>query len=385
MSIESRVVPGRSCTTARSSPTSRLNKVDLPTLGRPTIATEKILSSGALAGVAVVVGSTSSAGGRQHRDERVEEVAAVAAVQRREGVRVAEAELGELPHRTFAALVVDLVGDHEHRHRRALQHARDRASSSVTPTVTSTTTTMTSASRIARSACPLTLAASPGSSSVRPDSPGSSQPPVSIRRNRRPRHSPTNSLRSRVTPGFSCTIASRRPTMRFTSVDFPTLGRPTTATTGNATLAMVVLSLAHALGHDTAVTSSGVLRERAHERRAVGGHRLDDPGQLGERHPVEEATLREHDIGQEVAVAFGFGREPGGEVGAGEEPGDADVAAEEPVGDGQQSHRDPRVVGEIVEQRREHRRAHLAGDDRDPPARLRPVPVDAAGARDAAR
>ena len=40
VSMVSRVVPGASCTTARSSPTRRLNRVDLPTLGRPTMATE---------------------------------------------------------------------------------------------------------------------------------------------------------------------------------------------------------------------------------------------------------------------------------------------------------------------------------------------------------
>ena len=39
VSMESRVVPGRSWTTERSSPTRRLNSVLLPTLGRPTIAT----------------------------------------------------------------------------------------------------------------------------------------------------------------------------------------------------------------------------------------------------------------------------------------------------------------------------------------------------------
>ena len=40
VSIASRVVPGRSWTTARSSPISRLNSVDLPTFGRPTSETE---------------------------------------------------------------------------------------------------------------------------------------------------------------------------------------------------------------------------------------------------------------------------------------------------------------------------------------------------------
>ena len=40
VSMASLVVPGMSCTMARSSPIRRLKRVDLPTLGRPTMATE---------------------------------------------------------------------------------------------------------------------------------------------------------------------------------------------------------------------------------------------------------------------------------------------------------------------------------------------------------
>src|ERR1700710_2336311 len=43
-------------------------------------------------------------------------------------------------------------------------------------------------------------------------------------------------MRSRVTPGTSCTTASRRPSTRLTRVDLPTLGRPTIATTGSGPL-----------------------------------------------------------------------------------------------------------------------------------------------------
>ena len=39
VSMASRVVPGMSCTMERSSPSSRLKSVDLPTLGRPMMAT----------------------------------------------------------------------------------------------------------------------------------------------------------------------------------------------------------------------------------------------------------------------------------------------------------------------------------------------------------
>ena len=41
----SRVTPGRSSTSARRLPTRRLNRVDLPTLGRPTMATFRAMSA----------------------------------------------------------------------------------------------------------------------------------------------------------------------------------------------------------------------------------------------------------------------------------------------------------------------------------------------------
>jgi len=42
-SRRSRVTPGRSSTNATRRPTRRLNKVDLPTLGRPTMAMVKVM------------------------------------------------------------------------------------------------------------------------------------------------------------------------------------------------------------------------------------------------------------------------------------------------------------------------------------------------------
>ena len=47
-SRRSRVTPGRSSTSARRLPTSRLNSVDLPTFGRPTMATVKLMTKRAL-------------------------------------------------------------------------------------------------------------------------------------------------------------------------------------------------------------------------------------------------------------------------------------------------------------------------------------------------
>ena len=102
--------------------------------------------------------------------------------------------------------------------------AATRSSSSVTPTVASTTNSTVWASAIAFSLWRLTWSSS--------ESPPASHPPVSTSMKGRPRQEAATSLRSRVTPGRSSTIASRRPMIRLRSVDLPTFGRPTIATTG---------------------------------------------------------------------------------------------------------------------------------------------------------
>ncbi len=89
----------------------------------------------------------------------------------------------------------------------------------------STTKRTTSAAERAASTWARTPSISP--------SPRTSQPPVSTMMNGTPAHSASNCLRSRVTPGRASTTAARRRRIRLTSVDFPTLGRPTTATTGS--------------------------------------------------------------------------------------------------------------------------------------------------------
>ena len=57
-------------------------------------------------------------------------------------------------------------------------------------------------------------------------------PPVSIRVNFHFCHSQSAYTRSRVTPGVSSTMATRRPTIWLKKVDLPTFGRPTMATRG---------------------------------------------------------------------------------------------------------------------------------------------------------
>src|SRR5215208_3305591 len=96
-----------------------------------------------------------------------------------------------------------------------------------TPVRASTTSTATSDSASAARACDWTARARSSSSSR-------STPPVSTSTKRRPFHSVSISLRSRVTPDCSWTTASRVPVRRFTSVDLPTLGNPTIATLGRA-------------------------------------------------------------------------------------------------------------------------------------------------------
>ena len=58
--------------------------------------------------------------------------------------------------------------------------------------------------------------------------------PVSTMSKVRPRHSHSAYRRSRVTPWVSSTMERRRPTSLLKSMDLPTLGRPTMATSGFA-------------------------------------------------------------------------------------------------------------------------------------------------------
>ncbi len=98
-SIASRVVPGGSNATSGSSPSQALISVDLPTLGRPTIATR-------LRGRAAVGSNRRGGRGRRRmrghvrRQRLVDQGADALAVRRRHRMRFAQAqfvELGQLP------------------------------------------------------------------------------------------------------------------------------------------------------------------------------------------------------------------------------------------------------------------------------------------------
>ena len=66
-------------------------------------------------------------------------------------------------------------------------------------------------------------------------------PPVSTRSQGMAVKLQGEETRSRVTPGSSCTIEMLRPAKRLNKADLPTLGRPTSATTGFRILGFIVL------------------------------------------------------------------------------------------------------------------------------------------------
>ena len=100
-------------------------------------------------------------------------------------------------------------------------------SAAVTPVRISVTNTITSAASIAICACSRINCRI--SLSVL-----GSMPPVSTISNVLPHHSHSAYSLSRVTPGVSSTMERRFPTRRLNSIDLPTFGRPTIATSGFA-------------------------------------------------------------------------------------------------------------------------------------------------------
>eukprot|EP00962_Isochrysis_galbana_P040813 scaffold14840_cov101-Isochrysis_galbana.AAC.4 len=103
------------------------------------------------------------------------------------------------------------------------------SSSRVQPVIPSTTSSATCASASAVSACCRIcgMKICEGSSSK-------TMPPVSTTLNSYADHHPGAYVRSRVTPGSSCTSApvSKRCVIRLAIVDLPTLGRPSTTIVG---------------------------------------------------------------------------------------------------------------------------------------------------------
>ena len=193
----------------------------------------------------------------------------------------------------LAPLVVDLVDHDDHRHVAALEHARATcASSSVMPVVTSTTSSTRSASRIAASACAVTLAASAGGSAVSPASPGP-QPAAGVDEHERAAVPLGDELAA--VAGDARALLDDRGAPADDAVHERRLADVRTADDGDARASHGCRSRRRP-------------RDRADERGAVGGDDLDRARQLGDRLAVEEPAARQHDVGQQVAVAGGLRR-----------------------------------------------------------------------------
>ena len=118
-STGSTVVPATSCTTERTSPDTRLSRLDLPTFGLPTSATRR-----GPPGRRRRSRRAGSAG--QRVEHRVEQVAGAAPVQAAHRVRLAQPEAPQRRGVGDEPVVVDLRGGQQHRAVRAAQHPRDR-------------------------------------------------------------------------------------------------------------------------------------------------------------------------------------------------------------------------------------------------------------------
>ena len=254
--------PGMSCTTERSSPISRLNSVDLPTFGRPTMRDredprERPSASAAGRFLDRGSGSGSTATSASSRSPVPRPCSALT------GHGSPSPRRDELPESRLAVGVVDLVGHDEHRPACLRSSSATRSSSSVMPTVTSTTKSTTSASAIARSLCRLHLRR-------RATSPPGSQPPVSTSRNASALPLGLDDLAVAGDAGPLLDDRLAPPDDAVDSVDLPTLGRPTMATVG-----------------PSATSCSGAPARRAARCRRSGRPR---PGGAGRRRSCRRGT-----------------------------------------------------------------------------------------------
>src|SRR5262249_19522843 len=185
-------------------------------------------------------------------------------------------------------------------------------------------------------------------------------PPVSMTVARQPPNSAEPWIRSRVTPGVSRTIALRLPIRRLKSVDFPTFGRHTIATTGNRTGAAP--SRRRGRPAEQTVDESARARFHDHDRN------LEVPSQVIRQRIVEEDALGlgQRHAGHQYRIAQ---RAPGKrprDVLARQRPRHGDRAAEELI-----RHRDDRDAearhAESVEEPDENRAEQLARHDRHHP------------------
>mmetsp|Transcript_36735 Transcript_36735/g.90714 ORF Transcript_36735/g.90714 Transcript_36735/m.90714 type:complete len:411 (+) Transcript_36735:593-1825(+) len=239
LSMVSRVVPLWSLTMVRGSPASWFSRLLLPTLGRPMMATLSGPPS-----VSSTCQSSSGGGGAGRLFTRfsisspvpVPEMADTASgvvPPRLQKSMICSSPLVELSH-LFTARCSGVV-----EWKRRIQ-PKISMSAVVRPCWPSVTMISACASRTASAAW---LSTMPGRISTPPmvstegaslGFPGRlSSPPVSTIMNSVSPQNARTYMRSRVTPGWSYTMARFVPVRRLKSADFPTLGRPTMATRGS--------------------------------------------------------------------------------------------------------------------------------------------------------
>ena len=297
-----------------------MNNVDLPTFGRPTIATEKMPSSSRVVRVGFVLLL-----GREDLDDRVEQLTRQAAVQRGDRHRITEPEARELPDVALAAFVVDFVDRDDHRVRRALQHLRD-------------------ARVLFRDA--------DGDVDHEHDHVRGLDRGVGLRAHLR-RERGLLAGEARITRGEP---AARVDDLEPAGLPLGVEGLAVARDTGPLLDDRVAPAddpvdegrLADVRPSDD--RDGGELAGHAACDRSAAtsdapsvAHDLDRSGQVGDRRAVEEATARQRDVREEVAAVGGRAGEDACEVGTGEQAGDTDVAAEEPVLDREQLH----VAGQL--------------------------------------
>src|SRR5512133_3194532 len=340
VSIASRVVPGTSETITRSSPRRAFRRLDLPTFGRPRMAT-RIASSptscGPLPGSMVTTASSRSpvpwpcwaeSGTGSPRPSRWNSNAS--ASWSGSSILFASNSTGLRARRRIAA---------------------SSSSPGVIPARASTTKRIRAAAAIAVCAWS-TIGRAIGAWSAM------STPPVSISRKRCPCQSATASLRSRVTPGVSCTTAALGSLSRLARVDLPTFGKPTTATVpASSSATSRRLTGANQLfdlrDHVLDVEIGGVDLVRVLSRPHPGGVALVAKAQVSGKHvrpdlgPLGQAAVGAHRaVGVQVDLHGGLRGDDGADVAT----LDHDVA----------------VLGELL-LARTHHLAHgrVARDDRD--------------------
>ena len=214
-STASRVVPAISETITRGALRSRLMYDDLPTFGRPTMATRSGFAADSSASAGGSRETTAWTRSSTPRECSAETGSTSSPKRANSSARQSSSAVSHL----FAAT---MQGTPESRTRSTTSW-----SSGVMPSRASTTTTHTAESSTASAAWPRVSTSS--GSPVTPRS--KAMPPVSTSITRREPSSTSRVTRSRVTPGWSNTIATRFLARRLKSALLPVLGRPTSDTT----------------------------------------------------------------------------------------------------------------------------------------------------------